>query len=162
MIGRTPEYLGQKFGEHDMRLVGLYVIAFPMTVLCLTAVAVTAGAGKEGLTLHTGGHGFTQVLFAYASSAGNNGLTMASLNANSVFYNTTTMIAMLVGRFVLAVLALAIAGQFVQRTRRPATSATVPTTSVMFAGYLIAIIAIIGGLSYFIVLALGPIAEQLS
>jgi K+-transporting ATPase ATPase A chain len=161
MIGRTPEYLGQKFGEHEMRLVGLYVIAFPLAVLCLTAVAVTAGSGGAGLTLNSGGHGFTQILFAYASSAGNNGLTMASLNANSVFYNTTTMIAMLVGRFVLAVLALAIAGQFAKGIRRPETSATVPTASVMFAGYLAAIIVVIGGLSYFIVLALGPIAEQL-
>jgi K+-transporting ATPase ATPase A chain len=162
MIGRTPEFLGQKFAEQEMRLIGPYVLAFPFAVLCLTAVAVSAGAGPAGLTINGGGHGFTQILFAYASSAANNGLTMASLNANSIFYNTTTMIAMLVGRFVLAALALAIAGQFARGVQRPETARTsVPAGSVLFAGYLIAIIAIIGGLTYFIALALGPIAEQL-
>jgi K+-transporting ATPase ATPase A chain len=161
MTGRTPEFLGETVGPSESRLVGLYVIAFPFVVLCLTAVAVVAGAGQVGLTLHSGAHGFTEIVFAYASSAANNGLTMASLNANSVFYNTTTVIAMLVGRFVLAVLALALAGQFAQKATRPVTIATVSTASVLFAAYLVAIIAIIGGLSYFIVLALGPVAEQL-
>jgi K+-transporting ATPase ATPase A chain len=160
MVGRTPEYLGQPFGPVETKLIGLYVIAFPFGVLCLTAVAAMSGAGKAGLTLHDGAHGFTQIAFAYASSAANNGLTMASLNANSNFYNITTAIAMVVGRFVLAFLALAIAGRFAGKIRRPHTPSTLPTASLSFALYLIGIIIVVGGLSYFIVLALGPFAEH--
>jgi K+-transporting ATPase ATPase A chain len=162
MIGRTPEYLGKKLGPEETKRIALYVIAFPAIILVLTAIAVGAESGKLGLTLNTGGHGFTQILFAYASAAANNGLTMASLNANSVFYNTTTAIAMLVGRFVLAGLALAVAGRFARQYRVQHTFATLPTASVTFGGMLISVILIVGALSYFIVLALGPIAEHLS
>jgi K+-transporting ATPase ATPase A chain len=161
MVGRTPEFLGNKIEPAETRLIGLYVIAFPFAVVCLTAIAVVAGAGKAGLTLNSGAHGFTQVAFAYASSTANNGLTMASLNANSLFYNTTTAVGMIVGRFALAVLALALAGHFARKQSRPMTLATVPTASFSFAAYLVAVIAIMGGLSYFIVLALGPMAEGL-
>jgi K+-transporting ATPase ATPase A chain len=162
MIGRTPEYLGKKLGPEETKRVVLYIVAFPAVVLLLTAAAVVAEEGKVGLTLNSGAHGFTQILFAYASSAANNGLTMASLNANSQFYNLTTAIAMLAGRFVLAALALAVAGLFAQQTRKPPTYATLPTASLTFAGMLVGVIAIVGGLSYFVALSLGPIAEQLS
>jgi K+-transporting ATPase ATPase A chain len=140
----------------------LYVVAFPATVLVLVAIAVVTGEGKAAITVNSGGHAFTQILFAYASAASNNGLTMASLNANSVFYNLTTAIAMIVGRFVLAGLALAIAAQFAAQGRRPETYATLKTASLTFGGMLVAVIAVVGGLSYFVALALGPIAEHLS
>jgi K+-transporting ATPase ATPase A chain len=162
MVGRTPEYLGKKLRPEETKRIILYVVAFPAVVLLLTAVAVVTDTGKVGLTLNGGAHGFTQILFAYASSAANNGLTMASLNANSQFYNLTTAIAMLVGRFALAALALAVAGLFAQQTRRPPTYATLPTASWTFAGMLLGVIAIVGGLSYFVALSLGPIAEHLS
>jgi K+-transporting ATPase ATPase A chain len=162
MVGRTPEYLGKKLRPEETKRIILYVVAFPAVVLLLTAVAVVTDTGKVGLTLNGGAHGFTQILFAYASSAANNGLTMASLNANSQFYNLTTAIAMLVGRFVLAALGLAVAGLFAQQTRRAPTYATLPTASWTFAGMLVGVIAIVGGLSYFVALSLGPIAEHLS
>jgi K+-transporting ATPase ATPase A chain len=162
MVGRTPEYLGKKLGPEETKRVVLYIVALPAVVLLLTAVAVVADAGKVGLTLNSGAHGFTQTLFAYASSATNNGLTMASLDANSQFYNLTTAVAMLAGRFALAALALAVAGLFAQQARRPPTYATLPTASWTFAGMLLGVIAIVGGLSYFVALSLGPIAEHLS
>ncbi len=117
--------------------------------------------GTPQLTVNSGAHGFTQIVFAYASAAANNGLTMASLNANSNFYNFTTAIAMLVGRVVLAVLALSVAGLFVQQGRRPTSLGTLPTATVSFAGILTGVILIVGGLSYFAMLVLGPIAERL-
>jgi K+-transporting ATPase ATPase A chain len=162
MIGRTPEYLGKKLGPAETRLVVLYVVVYPAVILLLTALAVTFGAGKAGLTVNSGAHGYTQILFAFASSAANNGLSMASLNANSPFYNLTTAFAMLVGRFVMAAMALAIAGLFVQQTRRPASYGTLPTASWTFGVMLTGVIVIVGGLSYFVVLVLGPVAEQLS
>jgi K+-transporting ATPase ATPase A chain len=162
MVGRTPEYLGKKVGPDETRLVVLYVVVYPAVILLLTALAVTTVAGKAGLTVNSGAHGYTQILFAFASSAANNGLTMASLNANSPFYNLTTAFAMLVGRFVLAAFALAIAGLFVQQTRRPASYGTLPTASWTFGGMLMGVIVVVGGLSYFVALALGPVAEQLT
>jgi K+-transporting ATPase ATPase A chain len=162
MIGRTPEYLGKKLTPEAVKRVALYIIVYPATVLLLTAVAAVVEAGRAGLTANDGAHGFTQLLFAYASATANNGLTMASLNANSEFFNLTTSLAMAVGRFVPVVLTLALAGILVQQPRRPATFATLPTTSGAFITMLLAVIVIVGGLSYFIAIALGPIADQVS
>jgi K+-transporting ATPase ATPase A chain len=161
MVGRVPEYLGKKLGPVETKPVVLYTLAVPAVVLALTAIAVTSDAGTTGLTANGGAHGFTQILFAYASSAANNGLTMASLNANSVFYNVTTAIAMLVGRFALAGLALYVAGLLARQGRRAPTAAVLDTTSWTFFGLLVGVIAIVGALSFFAVLALGPIADQL-
>ncbi len=161
MVGRSPEYLGKKMGPDETKRVVLYIIAFPAIVLGLTGLAVALESGRAGLTVNSGAHGFTQILFAYASSAANNGLTMASLNANSPFYNLTTAAAMLVGRFVLAAVALAVAGSFAGRARRLPTYATLRTASGTFAAMLLAVIAIVGGLSYFVAMGLGPLAEQL-
>jgi K+-transporting ATPase ATPase A chain len=162
MVGRTPEYLGKKLGPAETKRIMLYVVAYPAVILLLTAVAVALDEGRAGLTVNTGAHGYTQILFAYASAAANNGLTMASLNANSVFYNLTTPIAMVVGRFVLPALALSVAGLLANQARRPATNATVPTASWTFAGLVGGLIAIVGGLSYFVAVALGPVAEHLN
>ena len=161
MVGRTPEYLGKRLGPEETKRVVLYVVAFPLVVLGLAGLAVVTDAGKVGLTLNSGAHGFTQIVFAYASSATNNGLTMASLNANSTFYNITTAVAMVVGRFVLAILALSLAGLFAQQGRRPASLGTLPTNTLSFSAVLMGVIVVIGGLSYFVVLSLGPIAEHL-
>jgi K+-transporting ATPase ATPase A chain len=162
MVGRTPDYLGKKLGPDETKRIVLYIIAFPAVVLSLTAAAVVLDAGKAGLTLNTGAHGFVQILFAYASSTANNGLTMASLNANSEFYNLTTAVAMLMGRLLLPALALAVAGLLAQQVKKPPTYATLPTASLTFAGMLIGVIAVVGGLSYFVALALGPLAEHLT
>jgi K+-transporting ATPase ATPase A chain len=114
-----------------------------------------------GLTTNTGAHGLTEILFAYASAFANNGQNFAGLSANSVFYNSTTAVAMMAGRFGLAVPALALAGQFARQGRRPANIGTVPTDSPAFAVLLLATAVVVGGLSYFPALALGPIIEHL-
>jgi K+-transporting ATPase ATPase A chain len=129
MVGRVPEYLGKKLGPVETRPVVLYMLVGPATILGLTALAVVSEAGTAGLTANTGAHGFTQILFAYASVNANNGLTMASLNANSPFWNVTTAIAMLAGRFALPALALYVAGMFARQSRRAPTIAVLPTAS---------------------------------
>jgi hypothetical protein len=104
MVGRSPKHLGRKLGPPEMKIIALYTLLGPSTVLVLTAIAVATPAGRAGLTVNSGPHGFTEIFFAYASALANNGQSMASLNADSLFYNVTTIIAMLGGRFGLAVL----------------------------------------------------------
>jgi K+-transporting ATPase ATPase A chain len=161
MIGRTPEYLGKKITAAETRLTVLYALLTPAVVLVLTGLALATNAGRAGLVTNGGPRGFTEALFAYASSMANNGQTMASLNANSVFYNLTTAIAMLAGRFGLAALALALAGRFAAQRRWPTTVGTLPSDSAMFAALVLGTILLVGALSFLPVLALGPIAEAL-
>ena len=161
MIGRKPEFLGKEIGIPEMKLIMLYTLAAPFTILVLTAVAVTTGPGLAGLTTNAGAHGLTEILFAYTSAFANNGQNFAGLSANSVFYNTTTALAMMVGRFGLAVPALALAGHFAAQGRRPVTLGTMPTDSLIFGVLLVATAIIVGGLSYFPVLTLGPVIEHL-
>jgi K+-transporting ATPase ATPase A chain len=161
MIGRTPEYLGKKITAAETRLTILYALLTPALVLVLTGVAIAANAGRAGLVTNNGTHGFTEVLFAYASSMANNGQTMAGLNANSVFYNLTTAVAMLVGRFGLAALALALAGRFAAQRRWPTTSGTLPSDSAIFGALVLGTTLLVGALSFLPALALGPIAEAL-
>jgi potassium-transporting ATPase A subunit len=137
MIGRTPEYLGKQLTVPVMKLVGLYVVIGSATLLPLTALAVVTEGGTAGLTTNDGPHGFTEIFFAYASSLANNGQNFAGLSANSAFYNLTTAIAMLVGRFGYAVLALALAGAFAVQGRRPLSAGTLPTDSPIFAAMLV-------------------------
>jgi len=139
----------------------LYALLTPKVVLLLTAVAIATPAGRAGLVTNTGPGGFTEILFAYASCMANNGQSMAGLSANSVFYNATTAVAMLVGRFGLAALALALAGRFAAQGRRPTTAATLPSDSPLFGALVFGTILLVGGLSFFPALALGPIAEAL-
>src|ERR1019366_6336903 len=124
MVGRTPEYLGKKITAAETRLAVLYALLTPGVVLVLTVVALATTAGRAGLVTNSGTRGFTEVLFAYTSSMGNNGQNMAGLNANSVFYNATTAVAMLAGRFGLAALALALAGRLAAQRRWPTTAGT--------------------------------------
>jgi len=159
MVGRTPEYLGKKIGSSETRWIALYTLLTPMVVLTLTAFAVVTRGGLAGLTANTGPHGFTEILFAYASCMANNGQTMASLNVDSVFYNVTTIIAMLAGRYGLAALALALAGRFAAQRRLPITAGTLPNDTPTFGVLVFATILLLGGLCFFPALALGPIVE---
>ncbi len=161
MIGRTPEYLGKKITSAETRLAVLYAILMPKVVLVLTAVAIATSAGRAGLVTNSGTQGFTEVLFAYASAMANNGQTMAGLSANSVFYNATTAIAMLVGRFVMAALALSLAGRFAAQPRVPTTAGTLPSDSALFGTLVLGTIFLVGALAFLPALALGPIAEAL-
>src|SRR5208283_1732869 len=159
MIGRTPEYLGKKITAAETRLIVLYALLTPAVVLVLTALAIGTNAGRAGLVTNGGTRGFTEVLFAYASSMANNGQNMAGLNANSVFYNLTTAIAMLVGRFSLAAIVLALAGRFGAQRRWPTTLGTLPSDSAMFGVLVFGTILVMGALSFLPALALGPMAE---
>jgi len=161
MVGRTPEYLGKKITGGETRLAVLYALLTTKVVLLLTGLAVATSAGRAGLATNGGARGFTEVLFAYASSMANNGQTMAGLNANSVFYNVTTAIAMLAGRFGLAALALALAGRFAAQRRWPTTTGTLPSDSIMFGVLVLGTILLVGALSFLPSLALGPLAEAL-
>ncbi|MCM3869979.1 MAG: potassium-transporting ATPase subunit KdpA [Pyrinomonadaceae bacterium] len=161
MMGRTPEYLGKKIGITEIKYIMLYTLAAPIAVLLLTAIAIMTKAGLAGLTTNDGVHGFTEILYAYASSFANNGQNFAGLSANSIFYNGTTAVAMMMGRFGLAIPVLALAGSFAMQQRRPATLGTLPAYTFTFGVLVVGTALIVGGLSYFPALALGPIIEHL-
>ena len=162
MVGRTPEYLGKQITSAEMKLIALYTIIAPVTILPLAAVALVSDAGLAGLSTNKGAHGLSEVLVAYTTSMANNGQNFAGLSANTPFYNITTALAMMVGRFGLAIPALALAGRFAQQTRKPATEGTVPTDTPLFAMLTIGTVLIVGALSYLPILALGPIVEHLA
>jgi K+-transporting ATPase ATPase A chain len=162
MIGRTPEHLGKQIGPTEMKIIALHTLVAPVTMLALTAAAVVTKPGLAGLTSNTGPHGFTEILFAYASCFANNGQTMASLNANNVFYNMTTIVAMLAGRYVLAALALALAGRFAAMSRRPPGAGTMPSDGFSFGVLLAGTAVLLGALNYLPALALGPVVEHFS
>ena len=161
MIGRTPEYLGKKIGPAENKMIMLYALAGPVTILTLTAIAVASAPGLAGLTTNTGPHGLTEVLFAYASCFGNNGQSFAGLRANTVFYNLSTAVAMMIGRFGLAIPALAFAGLFARQKIVPRSIGTLPTDSASFGILLIAYLIIGTALSYLPALTLGPALERL-
>jgi len=161
MVGRTPEYLGKKIGVAELKLIMLYSLVVPVATLLPSALAVVTGVGLAGLTTNGGTHSFSEILFAYASSTANNGQNFAGLSANSPFYNVTTAVSMLLGRFGLGVLALALAGSFMRQRRKPETVGTLRTDTVLFATIVVGTALIVGGLSFFPALALGPIVEHL-
>ncbi|SPF36543.1 Potassium-transporting ATPase A chain [Candidatus Sulfotelmatobacter kueseliae] len=161
MVGRTPEYLGKKIGPAENKMIVLYALAAPLVILPLTAIAVSTSAGLSGLTTNSGPHGFTEILFAYTSSFANNGQSFAGLSANTPFYNLTTALAMIVGRFGLAIPALALAALFGRQRNTPASSGTLPTHHFVFGLLLTACLTTIAALSYLPGLALGPILERL-
>jgi len=161
LVGRTPEYCGKSLGIQEMKCVALYTLLVPAVILPLSALALSLEAGRVGLTTNGGPHGLTEIVFAYASCAANNGMTMASLSANTPFYNVTLMISMMVGRFGLAILALALAGRLASRRTRAPTVGAVPSEGGMFVGTVLATGLLVGALTYFPILALGPIVEHL-
>jgi K+-transporting ATPase ATPase A chain len=159
MVGRTPVYLGKKISAGETRWIALYALLTPMVVLVLTAIAVVTDAGRVGLVTNSGPRGFTEILFAYASCMANNGQNMAGLNANSLFYNGTTVIAMLAGRYGLATLALALAGRFAAQRLLPTSAGSLPNDSPTFGALVFGTILLGAALSFFPALALGPLAE---
>jgi K+-transporting ATPase ATPase A chain len=161
MIGRTPEYLGKMIGPSENKMIVLYALTGPATILVLTAVAMVTRAGLAGLTTNGGPHGLTEVVFAFASSFGNNGQAFAGLSANTPFYNITTAMAMMLGRFALVVPALCFAGLAAGQKNRPPTRGTLRTDSFTFGALLTAFLLIVTALSYLPVLTLGPVLEHL-
>jgi potassium-transporting ATPase potassium-binding subunit len=161
MVGRTPEYLGKKIGPAENKMIMLYALAAPLVVLPLTAIAVSTRMGLSGLTVNSGPHGFTEILFAYTSCFANNGQSFAGLSANTQFYNLTTAIAMMVGRFGLAIPALAFAALFGRQRSTPSSLGTLPTHSLVFGVLLTTCLIVIVALSYLPALALGPVLERL-
>ncbi len=159
MVGRTPEYLGKKIEGREMKLAMLYVLVFPLTILGFTAWASVAPYGVSSLN-NAGPHGLTEMLYAYTSGTGNNGSAFAGLNANTPFWNVTLGLAMLVGRFLMIVPALAIAGSMVGKKVVPAGPGTFPTTGATFTALLLAVILIVGALTFFPALSLGPVLEH--
>jgi K+-transporting ATPase ATPase A chain len=162
MIGRTPEYLGKQISIREMKLIALYAIIAPLTILPLAALALVTDAGLAGLTTNKGAHGLSEILVAYTTSMANNGQNFAGLSANTPFYNVTTALAMMAGRFGLAIVALALAGRLAEQPSKPLTEGTLPTDTALFAVLTIAIVLVVGALSYMPVLALGPIVEHLA
>jgi K+-transporting ATPase ATPase A chain len=159
MIGRTPSFLGKRLGPVEVKLIMLYALIAPAVVLILSAVAVSTASGRAGLTTNTGTHGFTEILFAYASSFANNGQTFAGLGANSPFYNVSTAVAMMAGRFLLAITALALAGRFAS-AHRFFKEGSVPTDTPLFGIVLVGTTIVVGALTFLPALALGPVAEH--
>ena len=159
MIGRTPEYLGKKIETYEMKMASLMVLMPVALVLLGTAIAVAIPAGRAAV-FNPGAHGFSEVLYAFSSTSNNNGSAFAGLGSNT-FYNVTESIAMFLGRYFLAIPALAIAGSLVRKKSVPVTSGTLPTHTPLFVFWLIAVVIIVGALSFFPALSLGPIVEHL-
>ena len=161
MIGRTPEYLGKKIQAREVKLAGLGSLVMPLIVLVLTGIAVSIHAGRAG-PLNGGPHGFTEILYALTSQANNNGSAMAGLTGNTAFYNIVGALDMLIGRFGIMIPALALGGSLAAKGVVPASVGTFRTDNPMFIGLVIGVILIIGGLTFFPAVSLGPIVEQLS
>ena len=160
MVGRTPEYLGKKIESYEMKMASLLILIMPLTVLGLTAVAVSLSAGQAG-PLNPGPHGFSEILYAFTSQGNNNGSAFAGLSGNTVFYNLTGALAMLIGRFWLAVPTLALAGSLAAKKKVPAGAGTLSTTSTLFIAWLIGVVILVGALNFVPALALGPVIEHL-
>jgi K+-transporting ATPase ATPase A chain len=161
MVGRTPEYVGKKIEAREVKMAMLAILILPLMYLGLTAVAVVLPSAVAS-TANAGPHGFSEILYAYTSQTGNNGSAFGGLTGNTFFYNTTGALAMLVGRFFMIVPAMAIAGALAAKKSVPASSGTFPTTGGLFVGLLVGVVLIIGGLTFFPALALGPIVEHLA
>jgi potassium-transporting ATPase potassium-binding subunit len=161
MIGRTPEYLGKKIQAREVKLAGFAALVMPVTVVVLTGIAVSTAAGRAG-PLNAGPHGFSEILYAFTSQGNNNGSAMAGLTGNTAFYNIWGATAMLIGRFGIIIPALALGGALAAKNVVPASLGTFRTDNPMFIGLTIGVIIIIGGLTFFPAVSLGPIVEQLS
>ena len=161
MVGRTPEYIGKKIGGGEVKLTMLAILASPGAVLIFTALACVWPGALAGLA-NAGPHGFSELLYAYSSAAGNNGSAFAGLTANVPFFNTTLGLAMLIGRFAMIVPMMAVIGRLAVAPKLPDSAGTFPTTGPLWIGLLIGVIVIVGGLTFFPALALGPIVEHLA
>jgi potassium-transporting ATPase potassium-binding subunit len=161
MVGRTPEYLGKKIQAREVKLAAFGALVMPITVLILTGIAVSVHAGRAG-PLNSGPHGFSEILYAFTSVTNNNGSAFAGLSANTAFYNVITTLGLLLGRFAIMVPVLALAGGLAAKEVVPSSAGTFRTDQPMFMGLLIGVILIVGALTFFPAVALGPIVEQFS
>ena len=160
MVGRTPEYLGKKIEAYDVKMAMLVVLVFPLVILGFSAISAVAGFGTSSI-LNPGPHGLSEILYSFTSQAGNNGSAFAGLTTNTLWYNTAGAITMLVGRFLMIIPALAIAGNLAGKKYVPPSLGTFPVTTPLFTVLLIGVILIVGALTFFPALSLGPILEHL-
>jgi K+-transporting ATPase ATPase A chain len=160
MVGRTPEYLGKKIEAYDVKMAMLVTLVFPLIILVLTAISSVEGFGTSSIS-NAGPHGLTQILYSFTSQAGNNGSAFGGLNGNTLWYNTAGGLTMLVGRFFMIIPMLAIAGNLAKKRTVPASAGTFPVTTPLFSILLVSVIVIVGALTFFPALSLGPILEHL-
>jgi potassium-transporting ATPase potassium-binding subunit len=160
MVGRTPEYLGKKIEAFDIKMAVLSILVSSLTILIFAAIAIVSKAGLAGIS-NPGPHGLSQILYAYTSSVGNNGSAFAGLSGNTLWYNTTTAIAMLLGRFFSVIPVLAIAGSLAAKKHVPESLGTFPVTGPLFTLLFVCVVLIVGALTFFPALSLGPILEHL-
>jgi K+-transporting ATPase ATPase A chain len=161
MVGRTPEYLGKKLEAKEVKMTIIALLTLPLSMLGWTALATVVPAGLAGIA-NTGPHGFSEILYAYTSATGNNGSAFAGISANTLFYNTTLAFAMLMGRFLFVIPLLAVAGSLAQKKLLAPSLGTFPTHSPLFVGLLVGVVLIIGGLTYFPAISLGPVVEHVA
>jgi K+-transporting ATPase ATPase A chain len=161
MVGRTPEYLGKKLEAKEVKMTILALLSLPLSILGWTALATVLPAGLAGIA-NPGPHGFSEILYAYTEGTGNNGSAFAGLSANTLFYNMTIASAMLIGRFIFVIPMLAVAGSLARKKLLAPSAGTFPTHSPQFVGLLVGVILIIGGLTYFPAVSLGPVTEQVA
>jgi potassium-transporting ATPase potassium-binding subunit len=161
MVGRTPEYVGKKIEAKEVKMAMLAILILPLMILGWTAVAVVYPPAVASMA-NPGPHGFSEALYAYSSQTGNNGSAFAGLTGNIFFYNVTGAVAMFIGRFWMIIPAMAMAGSLVAKKSVPPSAGTFPTTGGLFVGLTVGVIVIIGGLTFFPALALGPLVEQLA
>jgi K+-transporting ATPase ATPase A chain len=159
MVGRTPEYLGKKIEAREVKLAALAILVLPLSILGLTAISVLVTPGKVG-PLNPGPHGFTEILYAFSSATGNNGSAFAGLSGNTLYYNTTLEIGMWLGRYLFVIPILALAGSMVKKKVIPASAGTFPTDTPLFSALLLGVVLVVGALTFFPALALGPILEH--
>jgi K+-transporting ATPase ATPase A chain len=161
MVGRTPEYLGKKLEAKEVKMTILSLLSLPLSILGWTALATVVPAGLAGIA-NGGPHGFSEILYAYTEGTGNNGSAFAGLSANTMFYNLTIGFAMLIGRFIMVIPLLAVAGSLAQKKLLAPSAGTFPTNRPLFVGLLVGVVLIIGGLTFFPAIALGPVTEQVA
>jgi K+-transporting ATPase ATPase A chain len=161
MVGRTPEYLGKKIEAKEVKMASLAILILPLSILGFSAVASIVPAGLAG-PANAGPHGFSEILYAYSSATGNNGSAFAGISANTLFYNATIAFAMFIGRFLMIVPMMSIAGSLAAKKIVPVSAGTFPTDGPLFVGLVVGVLLIVGGLTFFPALALGPVAEHLA
>jgi K+-transporting ATPase ATPase A chain len=160
MVGRTPEYLGKKIEAFDVKMATLAILIASLTILIFSAIAVVSKFGTTSIS-NPGAHGLSQILYAYTSTVGNNGSAFAGLNTNTLWYNTSLGTAMLLGRFFMIIPILAIAGNLAAKKHVPESAGTFPVTGPLFSVLLVSVVLIVGALTFFPALSLGPILEHL-
>jgi K+-transporting ATPase ATPase A chain len=160
MVGRTPEYLGKKIEAYDVKMAMLVTLVFPLTILLLTGISAVKGFGTSSIS-NPGPHGLSQILYAFTSMAGNNGSAFGGLNGNTPWYNIAGALTMLIGRFFMILPMLAIAGNLAKKKYVPPSLGTFPVTTPLFSALLVGVIVIVGALTFFPALSLGPVLEHL-